>query len=38
MENREKNSIIRTEVLCKSLLVDGEVTNIIKNKDLNIYE
>ena len=38
MENREKNSIIRTEVLCKSFLVDGEVTNIIKNMDLNIYE
>ena len=38
MANKEKNSIIRTEVLCKSFLVDGEVTNIIKNMDLNIYE
>lgn len=36
MENR--NSIIRTEVLCKSFLVDGEVNNIIKNLDLEIYE
>ena len=36
MENR--NSIIRTEVLCKSFLVDGEVNNIIKNMDLDIYE
>ena len=36
MENR--NSIIRTEVLCKSFLVDGEVNNIIKNLDLDIYE
>ena len=38
MKNREKNSIIRTEVLCKSFLVDGEVNNIIKNLDLEIYE
>lgn len=35
---KEKNSIIRTEVLCKSFLIDGEVSNIIKNMDLNIYE
>ena len=34
----KKNSIIRTEVLCKSFLVDGEVNNIIKNMDLEIYE
>ena len=36
MKNR--NVIIRTEVLCKSFLVDGEVSNIIKNLDLDIYE
>ena len=36
MKNR--NVVIRTEVLCKSFLVDGEVSNIIKNLDLDIYE
>lgn len=34
----DKKSIIKTEVLCRSFLVDGELNNIIKNMDLTIYE
>lgn len=33
-----KKEIIKTEVLCKSYVSDGEINNIIKNMDLNIYE
>ncbi len=33
-----KNVIIKTEVMCKSFISDGEVNNVIKNMDLNIYE
>lgn len=33
-----KNVIIKTEVLCKSFITDGEVNNVIKNLDLEIYE
>ncbi|MBB2182430.1 ABC transporter ATP-binding protein [Lachnospiraceae bacterium MD1] len=33
-----KNIIIRTELLCKSFVSDGEVNNVIKNLDLDIYE
>lgn len=38
MRQENKKSVIHTEVLCKSFLVDGEVNNIIKNMDLDIYE
>ncbi|MDP4177838.1 MAG: ABC transporter ATP-binding protein [Bacillota bacterium] len=33
-----KNIIIKTELLCKSFISDGEVNNVIKNMDLEIYE
>ena len=33
-----KNTIIQTELLCKSFISDGEVNNVIKNLDLEIYE
>ena len=33
-----KNTIIKTELLCKSFVSDGEVNNVIKNLDLEIYE
>lgn len=33
-----KNIIIKTELLCKSFISDGEVNNVIKNLDLEIYE
>ncbi|WP_310603894.1 ABC transporter ATP-binding protein [Anaerosporobacter sp.] len=33
-----KNSIIKTQLLCKSFITDGEINNIIKNVDLDIYE
>lgn len=33
-----KNVIIRTELLCKSFISDGEINNVIKNMDLEIYE
>lgn len=33
-----KNAIIKTELLCKSFISDGEVNNVIKNMDLEIYE
>jgi putative ABC transport system ATP-binding protein len=33
-----KNKIIKTELLCKSFISDGEVNNVIKNMDLDIYE
>jgi putative ABC transport system ATP-binding protein len=33
-----KNTIIKTELLCKSFISDGEVNNVIKNLDLEIYE
>lgn len=33
-----KNSIIKTQLLCKSFITDGEINNIIKNMDLDIYE
>lgn len=33
-----KNVIIKTELLCKSFISDGEVNNVIKNLDLEIYE
>lgn len=32
-----KNIIIKTELLCKSFISDGEVNNVIKNMDLEIY-
>jgi putative ABC transport system ATP-binding protein len=33
-----KNVLIKTELLCKSFISDGEVNNVIKNMDLEIYE
>lgn len=33
-----KNAMIHTEVLCKSYVSDGEINNVIKNMDLDIYE
>ena len=33
-----KNIIIKTELLCKSFITDGEVNNVIKNMNLEIYE
>lgn len=33
-----KNAIIKTELLCKSFVTDGEINNVIKNLDLEIYE
>ncbi|WP_167956508.1 ABC transporter ATP-binding protein [Anaerosporobacter faecicola] len=33
-----KKTIIQTQLLCKSFITDGEINNIIKNMDLNIYE
>lgn len=33
-----KKVMIKTELLCKSYISDGEVSNVIKNLDLEIYE
>lgn len=33
-----KNTIIKTDLLCKSFISDGEINNVIKNMDLEIYE
>ena len=33
-----KNIVIKTELLCKSFISDGEINNVIKNMDLEIYE
>lgn len=33
-----KDIVIQTELLCKSFISDGEVNNVIKNLDLEIYE
>lgn len=33
-----KNTVISTKLLCKSFITDGELNNIIKNMDLDIYE
>lgn len=33
-----KNVIIKTNLLCKSFLADGQVNNVIKNLDLEIYK
>lgn len=33
-----KKVIIKTELLCKSFISDGEINNVIKNMDLEIYE
>lgn len=32
------NEIIKTDLLCKSFISDGEVNNVIKNMKLSIYE
>ncbi len=33
-----KKTIVKTELLCKSFIIDGEINNIIKNLDLELYE
>ena len=33
-----KKTIMKTELLCKSFVSDGEVTNVLKNISLDIYE
>ena len=33
-----KNAVIKTELLCKSFISDGEINNVIKNMNLEIYE
>lgn len=33
-----KNVLIKTELLCKSFISDGEINNVIKNLELEIYE
>ena len=33
----KKEAIVKTELLCKSFIIDGEINNIIKNMDLEIY-
>lgn len=33
-----KNVIMKTELLCKSFISDGEVNNVLKNISLDIYE
>lgn len=38
MSNNQKNAIIKTNMLCKSYVSDGEVNNVIKNMDLSIYD
>ncbi|MGN0482648.1 MAG: ABC transporter ATP-binding protein [Lachnospiraceae bacterium] len=38
MENRKKCVIMKTEFLCKSYVSDGEINNVIKNIDLEIYK
>ena len=32
------NTIIKTEMLCKSFVTDGEINHVIKNMNLEIYE
>lgn len=32
----EENNIIKTEVLCKSFVTDGEINNVIKNMNLEV--
>lgn len=38
MKMKESNVIIKTDVLCKGFISDGEVNNVIKNLDLEIYQ
>lgn len=38
MENTKKHVIMKTELLCKSYVSDGEINNVIKNIDLEIYK
>jgi putative ABC transport system ATP-binding protein len=33
-----KTCIIKTEKICKSFITDGEINNVIKNMDLEIYQ
>lgn len=33
-----KNTIIKTDMLCKSFVTDGEINNVIKNMNLEIYD
>lgn len=36
--HKMKNIIIKTELLCRSFICDGEVNNVVKNLDIEIYE
>lgn len=38
MTEKEKRDIIKTDMLCKSYVRDGEVNNVIKNMNITIYE
>lgn len=38
INNCDKREIIKTNLLCKSFISDGEVNNVIKNMDLSIYD
>lgn len=33
-----KNTVVKSELLCKSFIIDGEINNIIKNMDLELYD
>ncbi len=32
-----REAVVKTELLCKSFITDGEITNVIKNMNLEIY-
>lgn len=38
MNQNEKNVIMTTDMLCKSFISDGQVNNVIKNIDIEIYK
>lgn len=38
MKENENNAIIKTDMLCKSYVSDGEVNHVIKNMNLNIQD
>lgn len=38
MKNTKNHAIMKTELLCKSYVSDGEINNVIKNIDLEIYK
>ena len=38
MTQVKKDAIIKTDLLCKSYVSDGETNNVIKNMSLSIYD